>query len=586
MKKKKQSNQEELNFWQPASDMFSALLLVLMLVILLLGLYLVHVPDQDQPDPWEGDSFDAESGEIEGGGSVVSPSPTAFIWIPGGEDGDGGGALETPHPTFVGVGPSESPSPSPSPTVSPTPDLPGSGGGSGGGEGGGNGQGEGPGEEPDVGMKSAVYVMLVDAETDRTIKQANVEFELYGLDNALQILNTYYPERVTYRRYETTEDGTFYFPEKLIWGEYELHELTEPEGYDAGENVPFVLDAMYDWPEPLVVRMPVYPSRNIVRVQLADMKTGLPVSGGSFEVVAAEDITTADGTLRYRTGQVAGEIVCDETGYGESEEIYLGRYYLRQKEIPRYYAGIPEPLEVTVEKKSNVQPETARIECERTTVHARLTDELYNTRGIAHVAYRGIASRGGAEMLEAVTGNSGEFVLDELEKGVTYRIRQVEPAEGYLPDNRDYTVTVSADGRIDGLTEAELPMTSRMIRVQMGITDEFSSVQVPGVNLALYTRAGEMVRTWTSSGAALVLESLEPGSYYLVKNGETESHYDINIRDTAELQTINIYTSYSMFYVMIGAAAVLLIVGTVLAVVLLRRRKKKKAVGEQTQGKE
>ena len=99
MKKKKQSNQEELNFWQPASDMFSALLLVLMLVILLLGLYLVHVPDQDQPDPWEGDSFDAESGEIEGGGSVVSPSPTAFIWIPGGEDGDGGGAL--PHADSV-----------------------------------------------------------------------------------------------------------------------------------------------------------------------------------------------------------------------------------------------------------------------------------------------------------------------------------------------------------------------------------------------------------------------------------------------------------------------------------------------------
>ena len=588
MKKRKQNNQEDLNFWQPASDMFSALLLVLMLVILLLGLYLVHVPDQNQPDPWAGDAYDGASDEDEGGGSVVSPSPTAFIWIPG-DDGGGGGGVETPHPTYIGAGPSESPSPSPSPTISPTPDIPGAGGGSGGGEGGGNGQGDGPGKEPDVGMKSAVYVMLVDAETDRTIKEPNVEFELYGLDDALQILNTYYPHRITYRMYETTEDGTFYFPEKLLWGEYVLHEVTEPEGYDAGENVPFVLNDMYDWPEPLVVRMPVYPSRNIVRVQLTDLNTGLPVSGGTFDVVAAEDIITADGTLRYRSGQTAGEIVCDEGGYGESEQVYLGKYILRQREIPKYYAGLQETLEVNVEKKSDVQPEIIRVECERTTVRARLTDELYQTRGIANVSFSGIANRGGVKMLEAVTDNSGAFVLNELEKGVTYRIRQVQPAEGYRSESRDYAVTVSADGRIDGQAEAELPMTSRMIRVQVGITDEFSSVQVPGVNLALYTRAGEMVRTWTSSGAALVLEGMEPGNYYVIKDGETDRHYDINVRDTAEVQTINIYTSYSLIYVMFGAAGVLFIGGIVLAVALARRRRKKAGqtpIPNQTQEKE
>ena len=57
MNKKKRNHHEDLNFWQPASDMFSALLLILMLVILLLGLYLVHIPEHTQVDPWAGDSF-------------------------------------------------------------------------------------------------------------------------------------------------------------------------------------------------------------------------------------------------------------------------------------------------------------------------------------------------------------------------------------------------------------------------------------------------------------------------------------------------------------------------------------------------
>ena len=52
MKKKNRQPEGELNYWQPASDMFSALLLILMLIILLLCLYLVHIPDNDEVDPW------------------------------------------------------------------------------------------------------------------------------------------------------------------------------------------------------------------------------------------------------------------------------------------------------------------------------------------------------------------------------------------------------------------------------------------------------------------------------------------------------------------------------------------------------
>ena len=123
-------------------------------------------------------------------------------------------------------------------------------------------------------------------------------------------------------------------------------------------------------------------------------------------------------------------------------------------------------------------------------------------------------------------------------------------------------------------------MSNRMIRVSIGIADEFSNIQVPGVNLALYNSSDALIRTWTTSGSVKTMEGLEPGSYYLIKDAETETHYDVQIQDTAEIQVINIHTSYYLYYLIIGAAAALGL-GIILLVILLirRRRKKQKANG-------
>lgn len=564
-KNKKGANSDELNFWQPASDMFSALLLIMMLVILLLGLYLVHIPEYDEPDPFAGDSYagihDADSGD---GEATATPVPTAFIWFP--DFDSGGGSFHTPYPTYDYS--TATPTVSPTVTPTPTPIIPGHGG-SGGGEGG----GEGTGNQLDPGIKSAVYVMVVDAETDRTVKEANVQFELYGENNTLQVLNVYYPERLTFRTYETNEAGTFYLPEKIMGGWYELHEMTEPEGYDAAENVLFEVAEIYDWPEPLVVRVPVYPSRNIIQVSMIDEDTGLGVSGGTFDVIAAENIFTNDGTLRYRSGQVVTEIICDEEGLGQSEEIYLGNYLLRQKDIPPYYAGLTEDIEVAVEKKTNVLPELTMISCARTRINVTVVDELYTSSKVSGASF--VVTSSLSDPMEVSTDVNGQFTLDMLEKGTVYRIHQVDSAKGYRPDEQDYTVTVSPSGWIDEATSTDVTITNRMIRVNIGLTDEFSSIQIPGVNLALYNSADELIRTWTTSGSMQPFTDLEPGSYYLIKDGDRTSRYEITVVNQAEIQKINIYTSYVLHYV-VYAAAGLLAVGLLTAILLLVRKHRRK----------
>ena len=87
----------------------------------------------------------------------------------------------------------------------------------------------------------------------------------------------------------------------------------------------------------------------------------------------------------------------------------------------------------------------------------------------------------------------GRIVLDEVEKGATYRIAQSTATGSYRADPDARTVSVTAHGRIGSDAQTHLNVTNRMLRVSLGVTDELSSVQVPGVSLALYNDADELI---------------------------------------------------------------------------------------------
>ena len=67
-----------------------------------------------------------------------------------------------------------------------------------------------------------------------------------------------------------------------------------------------------------------------------------------FEVTAAEDIYTADGTLRISKGALADTLVTGEDGTAESKELYPGKYLLREISAPEGYILSAEPREITV----------------------------------------------------------------------------------------------------------------------------------------------------------------------------------------------------------------------------------------------
>ncbi|MDR4040653.1 MAG: SpaA isopeptide-forming pilin-related protein, partial [Ruminococcus sp.] len=74
--------------------------------------------------------------------------------------------------------------------------------------------------------------------------------------------------------------------------------------------------------------------------------TECALSGAVFQITAAEDIVTADGTIHANAGDVVTEITTDENGYGETEPLYLGRYEVREIKAPYGYVLNNEPKDV------------------------------------------------------------------------------------------------------------------------------------------------------------------------------------------------------------------------------------------------
>ena len=534
---KRRREDEPVDYWLSMTDLMSALILIVLLIFALVLLYLVKYHDVEYEDLVAGDTYaydyigdyEDEPDDYDGDARVEEDGLHEPVDTAGGGGGGGGGGTEHEHDHEYDY--------------------------------------EYPGLIEDTG-KTAVHVTVIDAETEKAIRKSGTAFRLFRSGGNLQVLYSYYPRKTGHYQYSTTDEGNFYFPEKIPDGSYYLTGLTAPEGYDLSDDIEFLADEARDWDEALEVTVPLFPSRNVIRVTVTDRETGERVSGAEFDIIADEDIITFDGTLRFSEGEVAGHIVCTD-GFGESAELYLGRYRLAETKIPEYYAGIGAVPAVEVENKDLSDGSAVTLETEKTCVTYCLRDELEPDGTIAGAAFE--ICKDGSPVQAAVTDEDGRIILTGLEKGAEYTVRQTGGAGGYRPVDEEAAFRVSEDGTVEGSARADYDIYNRIIRTKIEVRDRLFGNEVADVSAALYTEDGTLVHRWDSTGLSEAVDGIEPGLYRIVLKGDAENASEITVEDTAAEQTFTVRIRTGTD---IAAAGLLAAIPVSAAAVLVRKRKK------------
>ena len=213
---------------------------------------------------------------------------------------------------------------------------------------------------------SRLKVIKADSETGQTVRGVM----------GFKIRNTQTNEESEI--YYTDENGSLTLPREITYGNYELTEVVPPNGYVLNTtpvsfgidgNTPEVVIRLSDKPEKgkisVLKRGEMFSSVEVSEDRYVPVYSEKGLTGAEFEVSAAEDIYTADGTLRIKAGETVDRIISGEDGTAQSKELYPGKYFLRETSAPEGFVADTEVKELTVTagiKKIEVKNERKKQE--------------------------------------------------------------------------------------------------------------------------------------------------------------------------------------------------------------------------------
>lgn len=218
-------------------------------------------------------------------------------------------------------------------------------------------------------FESYLKVVKLDKETGKRIPYEGAAFEIYDSNNHRITMQYTYPQVTSIHTFYTNKEGYLITPEKLPYGDYTLKEVQAPYGYVLDDTpVPFSITQENSSTDMGVTVVKVK-ARDVAQKGVINItKTGEIFSsveenkgvytpkysvgnlkGAVFEIYAAEDITTLDGTVRYEQGALVDTVTTDDDGVAKSKELYLGKYTVIEKTAPNGYVhnGTKYDVELT-----------------------------------------------------------------------------------------------------------------------------------------------------------------------------------------------------------------------------------------------
>lgn len=215
-------------------------------------------------------------------------------------------------------------------------------------------------------FESYIKVVKLDKETNKQIAYKGAGFEIYDSNNHRVSMQFTYPEVTEIHTFYTNSEGYLITPEKLPYGDYTLKEVQAPYGYVLDSTpIPFTITQENSSTDTGVTVVKVkardMAQKGVIEItksgeifKSVNEKEGIytPIyengnlANAVFEIYAAEDIVTLDGTTRCYKDEKIDEITTDKNGIAKSKQLYLGKYTVVEKTAPSGFVNANEQYDV------------------------------------------------------------------------------------------------------------------------------------------------------------------------------------------------------------------------------------------------
>ena len=297
-------------------------------------------------------------------------------------------------------------------------------------------------------------------------------------------------------------------------GYYTVTETKALEGY-ISDKEPKTVEIKSGKPTILEVMNEPYPSLVIYKKA---GNTGKPLEGVSFLVTKFN-------------GEQIGTYKTDKSGMIVIEGLEEGKYLVKETETVKGYELDTEAKEVDIKYGKRTTLEV--VNNPLSSVIIRKIDSV-TKEGIYGVTFL-LYDEHDNPLGQFISDNEGYVWLDrELEEG-KYKLRELQPADGYLPDDVPRTIYVKA-GQTTEITWENTPQKGQIVITKRSadynaLTGLPAGSPLAGASFEVYNMTGNLMDKMVSAENGVVASKPLPTGVYMVKEVSAPRYYAVNTKE-------------------------------------------------------
>ena len=394
-------------------------------------------------------------------------------------------------------------------------------------------------------IKAKLKVVKIDADTKEVIKRSGIKFKIYSIDNDDYVCQTIsYPNKQTICEWETDENGEFITAYPLKSGKYKLEEVDqkidgylwnrESTSFEIGEDGNLVQSELGIIFETNFQNKQVKGSVKITKkgedVTLTDegyIFDEKVLEGVKFGLYANENIIS-NGKIIYTKDEKIADKVTDKLGNITFNNLYLGKYYIKELETLDNYVLDDNKYEfdliykdqytdiITYKNTLMNKIKTGKLEFTKTDISESksLPDTLMEIYTIDDEL-----------VFSGRTDSEGKIIIDRLPLGKYYILEKEAPI-GYKINEDKMYFEIKENGEVIKSTMKDEDITGTLEFTKI---DFSTSEPLPNTLIEIYREDNnELIFSGrTDEFGKIVIEKLKYGKYYILEK-EAPIGYEIN----------------------------------------------------------